>query len=140
MIDRRKLVNSALIASAAVVTSAASTEAAAQQSGNDVVRVANAIDDFRRLIENELDPTRGMVAQIRVQQRTYLRANQKYPDFIDIGPFVWEQVYDWHIRFQQPVMVTRMNDGRYGMAFQLTTLVLRPEQPDSYISLPYDLR
>ena len=140
MIHRRKLVNSALFASAAVVTSAASTEAAAQQSGADVIRVANAIDDFRKLIENELDPTRGVVAQIRTQQRNYLKANQKYPDFIDIGPFVWEQVYDWHIRFQQPVMVTRMNDGRYGIAFQLTTLVLRPEQPDSYISLPYDLR
>ena len=140
MIDRRKLVNSALVAGAAVVSSAASTEAAAQQSGNDVVRVANAIDDFRKLIEDQLDPTRGVVAQLRVQQRAYLKANQKYPDFIDIGPYVWEQVYDWHIRFQQPVMVTRMNDGRYGMAFQLTTLVLRPEQPDSYISLPYDLR
>ena len=140
MINRRKLVNGALVAGAATLAGVASADAAAQQSGLDDTRTAHAIDEFRKLIDDELDPSRGVVAQVRSQQRTFIRANQKFPDFIDVGLGVWERVHDWHIRYRQPLTVTRMSDGHYGMAFMFTTLILRPEQTDSYISYAYDLR
>jgi hypothetical protein len=140
VIDRRKLVNGVLVAGAATLAGAASTGAAPQHTGFDDTRMARAIDDLRKLFDDELDPAHGVVSQIRAQQRTFIRANQKFPDFIDVGLGIWEQAHDWHIRYRQPLMVTRMSDGRYGMAFMFTTLVLRPEQTDSYISYAYDLR
>jgi hypothetical protein len=140
MINRRKLVNGALVAGAATLAGAASTGAADQQTGMDDTRMARAVDDLRKLMEDELDPSRGVVAQIRAQQRTFILANQKFPDFIDVGLGVWERAHDWHIKYRQPLTVTRMSDGRYGMAFMFTTLVLRPEQTNSYVSYAYDLR
>ena len=67
------------------------------------------------------------LAHIREQQRVFLRANQKFPDFIEIGINVWESVYDWHVRHQQPLSISRNAEGRYTMMVALTTLVLRPD-------------
>jgi hypothetical protein len=38
------------------------------------------------------------------------------------------------------VELSRGNDGRYGMAFGVTTLLLMPEQVGAYISWGYDSR
>ena len=57
-----------------------------------------------------------------------MRSTQKYPDFIEIGIDVWDNIYDWHVVHQQPVNMTRTSDGRYAMVFMFTTLLLRPDQ------------
>jgi hypothetical protein len=64
---------------------------------------------------------------------------QKYPDFIEVGIDVWDSVHDWHVRFQQPLNVTRVADGRYAMSFSFTTLILRPEMAGDYVGPPFDL-
>jgi hypothetical protein len=51
---------------------------------------------------------------------------------------VWEALYDWHVRYQQPLNVQRTADGRYVMAFMFTTLILRPDQAPDYIGPPFD--
>ena len=108
-----------------------------QQPDNEAVSAA--IDDLRQTIDRaqQVSPE---LARIRDQQRVYLRANQKFPDFIEIGIAVWEGVYDWHVRHHLPVNITRTPEGRYAMAVMLTTLVLRPEQPETFIGVGYDLR
>ena len=53
---------------------------------------------------------------------------------------VWDAVYDWSVRYQQPINILRRDDGRYTMTFMFTTLVLRPDQPDDYVSFGYDAR
>src|SRR6266850_215391 len=78
----------------------------------------------------------GLVAQ----QRTYLKANQKFPDYMDVGIDVWERMHDWHVRTRQPLNIIRTNDGRYGMVFGVTTLMLLPQQVGGYISWGYDNR
>jgi len=78
------------------------------------------------------------VSAIRTQQKVFLKSSGKFPDFIDIGIDVWEQVYDWHVRYQQPLTITRMGDGRYGMAFAQTTLVLRPDTTGNFVGFAYD--
>ena len=47
-------------------------------------------------------------------------------------------LYDWHVKYQQPLNVTRQPDGRYLMQFMFSTLLLRPEQDSGYIGYPYD--
>src|SRR2546430_8962823 len=50
-----------------------------------------------------------------------LKANQKFPDYMDVGIDVWEHMHDWHVRTRQPLTIVRTNDGRYGMLFGVTT-------------------
>ena len=78
------------------------------------------------------------IEQIRGQQRFFIKANNKYPDYIDVGIGPWEDVYDWHVRFAQPLNITRTPDGRYAMMFMFTNIVLRPEMLANYIGLGYD--
>ena len=100
------------------------------------LKVADAIDKLRQLIEHQHESAE--VSQIRSQQRTFLKANQKFPDFIDVGIDVWERMEDWHVKTRQPLTIVRTNDGRYGMTFLTTTLVLQPQQVGTYISWGYD--
>jgi hypothetical protein len=80
------------------------------------------------------------IAPLRRQQIDYLKATNKFPDFIDVGVDVWLAVHDWHIRLQQPLVLGRDGNGRYTMSLQFTTLVLRPDVTSNFISTPYDAR
>ena len=41
------------------------------------------------------------------QQLSYLKANGKFLDFIDVGSDVWYAVHDWHVRLQQQLVFGR---------------------------------
>lgn len=79
----------------------------------------------------------GPVGEIRRQFGVFLKANQKYPDFCEIGPGVFTDLYDWHVRYQQPIELSRV-DGRTAIRFMFTWMILRPEQADNYVGIPFD--
>jgi hypothetical protein len=67
--------------------------------------VAKAIQDLREEIKRqdgfwELGPLRDPI-------KAFLRTTGKFPDFLEVGIDVWQQVYDWHVRYQQPLMLGR---------------------------------
>jgi hypothetical protein len=65
----------------------------------------------------------------------------KFPDYIDVGIDVWQQVYDWHVRYRQPLNIGRNAEGRYTIVLMTTTVVMRADlNAGSYIGLPYDSR
>lgn len=134
MIERRNLVGAGLAAGIASLV-APGEEAAAQSDG---VEVSRAVNELRRVIEANYTSPWTRIAQIREQQRIWMRTTQKFPDFIEIGLSVWEGLYDWHVRFQQPINMTRMPDGRYAMSFMFTTLILRPELDANYVGPAFD--
>ena len=101
--------------------------------------VSEAIVDLKESIDKGLLVSPEL-ARIREQQRLFLRANQKFPDYIEIGIAVWESVCDWHVRHLLPIQVTRTLDGRYAMTVMLTNLVLRPEQNETFVGFGFDLR
>jgi hypothetical protein len=136
MMERRNLVGGGLLASAAALLTASPT-ASAQRNDDD--GVAAAIADLQKTVERGLAVSPELT-RIREQQRTFLKANQKFPDFIEIGIGVWENLYDWHVRHQQPLDVNRTGDGRYVMTVMFTTLVLRPEQDSTYVGFGFDAR
>jgi hypothetical protein len=80
------------------------------------------------------------IAPVRDQLRTFVRLNGKFPDFIEVGTDVWQQVYDWHVRFQQPIAVGRSADGRYTITLTTTAVVMRTDSVPSYVGTPYDAR
>jgi hypothetical protein len=130
MVDRRGLVRGGLVAGVASMVGAEA--AAAQDAG-----IINAIDQVRVLLERQFDAGPA-VAQVRAQQRQWMRSSQKFPDFIEIGIGIWEALHDWHVRFQQPLNVSRAADGRYVMAFHFTTLILRTDVDPGYVGPAFD--
>ena len=144
--ERRAIVGGSLLAglstlmSPAAVAAGASAEAAA--AAGDLEAVSDSIDQLRRTVERQFasvytDKWQG-VARIRQQQHTWMRSTQKYPDFIEVGLDVWDNIYDWHVVHQQPVNMTRTADGRYSMVFMFTTLLLRPDQAPDFVGFAFD--
>lgn len=133
--ERRNVVGGALAAGFGALMTP--VPAAAAQDGDDAL-VAGAVNEVRNAIDRLHVGAWGRVNQVREQQRIWLRANHRYPDFIEIGVGVWESLYDWHVRYQQPLNVQRTADGRYVMAFMFTTLILRPDQAPDYLGPPFD--
>lgn len=136
--DRRHLVSGGLAAGMAAALGAAPARAA-QRQGDDDARTAAAVDQLRDVIDRAFRVSPEL-SRIREQQRVFLKANHKFPDFIEIGIAVWEAVWDWHVRHQRPVDVLRTAEGRYTMKVMETTLVLRAEQADNYVGFGFDAR
>jgi len=138
MLDRRSVINGSLFAGLAAFTPAPQARTTSSSTADEAV-VAKAVEDLNGTIEKLLDVSPEL-ARIREQQRIFLRANQKFPDFIEIGIGVWESVYDWHVRHQQPLAMSQNAEGRYTMTVALTTLVLRPEVDANYVGNGLDAR
>jgi len=134
--DRRHLVSGGLAAGVAAAFAPAPAGAAQQA---DDLRTAAAVDQLRQSVERQFQVSPEL-ARIREQQRTFLRANHKFPDFIEVGITVWESVLDWHVRHQRPLEVMRTAEGRYALHVMETTLVLRPEQTENYVGFGFDAR
>jgi hypothetical protein len=110
----------------------------AQRAGTDEGsdRIAASIDRLRDELRNER--VFSEIAAIREAQKTFLRVNLKFPDYIDVGTDIWFAVYDWHVRWQQPLTLGRDPLNRYTIVINQTAVVLRPDSVPSFISLPYD--
>jgi hypothetical protein len=139
--ERRAVVGGSLLAGLSTLMSPAGAEAASAAAA-DLEGVSDSIDQLRRTVERQFanvytDKWQG-VARIRQQQHTWMRSTQKYPDFIEVGLDIWDNIYDWHVMHQQPVNLTRTSDGRYSMVFMFTTLLLRPDQAPDYVGFAFD--
>ena len=138
MVQRRDLVGGGLVAGlASMMAPAAEADAAA-----DDEQSTTAINRLRETFERQFDQVyssrwRG-VSRVREQQRTWLMSTRKYPDFIEIGIDVWDNIWDWHVVYQQPLNVTRVADGRYAMSFMFTTLLLRSDQKPDFVGYAFD--
>ena len=97
-----------------------------------------ALKDIRRSIEAQQDF--HDIAPVRARIVEFLRAQMKFPDFMDVGTDPWLAVYDWHVRNVQPIALGRDGNGRHTMLFMQTMLVLRPDLVPNYIGTPYDNR
>ena len=139
MVPRRDLVGGGLMAGLATLMTPSSEAAVAP---DDDQSSAQAIDRLRETFERQFEQVysskwRG-VSRVRQQQRTWMVATRKYPDFIEIGLDVWDNVWDWHVVYQQPLNVSRVADGRYAMLFMFTTLLLRSDQNPDFVGYAFD--
>ena len=139
MIERRNLVGGGIAAGLTALVGGAEAEAAAAQSDSaGGVMVAQAVERVREAINAGYTRPWGRIQQIREQQRLWLRANHRYPEYIEVGLDVWDGLHDWHVHFQQPISMTRATDGRYMMSFMFTTFILRPDVSPDYLGPPFD--
>jgi hypothetical protein len=141
MIDRRQLLTVGGLLGALAPEGEATASGIGQISDRQASDLLSAMKNISSAI--------GLVAAqqsfdailpVRARQVDYLKANSKFPDFIDVSPDVWLAAYDWHVRLQQPLMLGRDAGGRYTLMLGFTALVLRPEVAPNFISAPYDNR
>ena len=142
MLPRRHVISGGLAAGLGGIVAANSADAAMADADDE--RVAKAVDTLRISLERQFDgrdaAIRRGIAKVRQQQREFLKAAQKYPDFLEVGIDIWEGLYDWHVRYQQPLNATRLADGRYVLAFMFTNLILRSDQAADYVGPGFDAR
>ncbi|MDP2325141.1 MAG: hypothetical protein Q8N51_14080, partial [Gammaproteobacteria bacterium] len=80
----------------------------------------------------------GRVGLVREKLELYLKTSGKFPEFCDIGTAAFFDVYEWHVKHQQQIQITRMADQRLMIQFMFTQLILRWENESTYIGIPYD--
>jgi hypothetical protein len=144
MPDRREILNQ--MAFGGVFTSMSSAARARpggaseiqSSSAEETRRVAHAVDALREELARQ--ETFWEVTEVREALQRYLRVNGKFPDYVEVGADVWQQAYDWHVRYQQPLVLGRTRDARYTVKLMETVVILRPDQPSGFIGAPYDVR
>jgi hypothetical protein len=140
MIPRRTLVGAGILGGLAGTRAGRGAEAGPsrneQTSERSVERIAEAVAGLRD--DSRLNQRFSELGPLRDAQKTFLRVNGKFPDFIEVGVDVWFTVHDWHVRWQQPLTLGRDGLGRYTIVLNQTTLILRPEVLGAYIGIPYD--
>lgn len=141
MVSRRELLSGSALGLTGLGGAATGTDQGAQEV--DLRPVLNGLRDLRdEMLRNApaLAVSREVIAQIRRAQKQHFRVNGRFPVWIEVGVDVWECVYDWHIRNQQPLTVGRDSGGRYTIAFFFSTLIGRSDVEPSYMGAPYDER
>ena len=141
MLSRRELFTAGIAGGLGSGAPASATTALEQDTTREGQReIARAIGQVEEIIRQGLQPTLsyGQVGKIRSQMEQFLRSHSKFPDYFEIGPGVFIELYDWHIKNRQQLNVTRLGDGRYTMQFMFSTMILRPDQETGYIGYPYD--
>ena len=146
MVHRRAVITGTVLGGALSALTESVEAAGPQSAAQDRLVQDRLLEEIARAVrsvrdEIERQHTFGEIAAVREQLRTFLRANGKFPDFIEVGSDVWQQVYDWHVRFQQPIALGRTAaEGRYTILLLATNIVMRPDMAPGFIGVPFDNR
>lgn len=139
--NRRIALRSGWLVGLGLLGIAAASDAGGQGSGDADAQIAAALRDLQSTVQRQTEAQNvhwRVVRQVQEQQRTFLKASHRYPEFVDVGPRAWESLLEWHVREQVPLNVARLTDGRYAMTFMFSTVLLRPELDDNYVGFGYD--
>ena len=141
MIDRRQLLTAGGLLGALAPAGEGAAYGAGQMSDRAAADVVAALQKISNAISAvAAHESFDAILPLRSRQVDYLKANGKFPDFIDVSVDVWMAVHDWHVRLQQPMTIGRDPAGRYTLMLAFTALVLRPDVAPNFISTPYDNR
>src|SRR5262245_61696727 len=146
MVKRRDLLSGGILGG--ILGGMAEDAEGGQPPPQSQARQQTVIEDFSGVVvaindlEKEIARQNSFIdiAPIREIQRNFLRTNSHMPNYIEVGAGHWFNLYDWHVRWQQPLNLTRDLLGRYTITYLGTAIVLRTEMPDQYLSAPYDER
>lgn len=143
MLSRRELITAGVAGGLSPVPAATASSSTVQQEPTregqrEIARQVGQVEDVLRQAYLSSSLSHGFVPKIRALMEQFLRANSKFPDFFEIGPSVFMDLYDWHVKNRQQLVVTRQADGRYTMQFMFSQMILRPEQDPGYVGYPFD--
>ena len=140
MISRREVVTAGVLG-----TLASGSEASQSQSDSQLTASVKSLEDklneLKLAVEQGLrgnSMSYGNVGQVKSAIQKYAKVSGKFPDWCEVGLDVFYDVYDWHVRHQQQIQITRIADQRIAIQFMFTQLILRWENAETYIGTPYD--
>jgi len=141
MMNRRDMLAAGLLGGLAP-----SREGELQNTGEVILRegfnrIDDSVDEFKASVEQGMrgnSMNYGGVGEVKREVQRYLKTSGRFPEYIDIGVSIFFDVYDWHVRNQQQIQITRLADQRMTIQFLFTQLVLRWENAENYIGQPYD--
>ena len=141
MLNRRDMLAAGLLGGLAP-----SGENEMQNSGEVILRdglsrLDTSLDEFKGTVDAGLRGNSmnvGGVGLIKNELMRYLKQSGKFPEYCDIGVAVFFDIYDWHVRNQQQIQISRVADQRMAIQFMFTQLVLRWENAENYVSQAYD--
>ncbi len=143
MLSRREVLASGMMSGAAPALAIAEPVEAQALDREEMRAIREAIRRVGAAVEELGDATAlpsGVVVKLREQMTIFLRGTGKFPDFCEVGSAIYDQMYDWHVKNTQELVVGRQPDGRYALQFMFTRLILRPESDPTFIGVPYDSR
>jgi hypothetical protein len=139
MLTRREVLAGGVVGSLAGDSVDAASEEQADRAGQrDIERAITRVDQTLDRAFNTVSLSAGFISALRKNFEGFIKSNGKFPDFCEVGLGVFYEVYDWHVRHRQPIIVTRQVDNRYTIQFMFTTLLLKHENEATYIGYPYD--
>ena len=150
MISRREVVTAGVLGTLAGSTADLSAEALMERAKVDsaqddagIIRALNQIDQELERLNGVVDSTSRVttgsyLGEIRGRFTTHLRSSGRFPEFMEIGVDPFYEVYDWHVRHQQQIQITRISDQRFAIQWMFTQLILRYEQDPKYLGIPFD--
>ena len=143
MVTRRDVVTGGALSAltAAAFAEPAPAEQDDGQTASAVRGLRGSLDSINSTLNTAFETNAvafGYVPKIREMFTTFMRANFKFPDYMEIGMDVFYDLYDWHIKHNRQMEVSRVLDNRMAIRFMFTLMVLRPEQDPKYLGIPYD--
>jgi hypothetical protein len=144
MISRREIVTGGMwgsLAAGAAVPHAEEQSADALTVQKSLGAIQSTLTSIRTTLQDGLvNPglAAGHVGRVRDALTVFLRGAGRFPEFCDIGANVFYDVYDWHIKYAQPIQLSRTADNRLAIQFMFTQLILRWENEPNFVGVPYE--
>jgi hypothetical protein len=143
MISRREIVTAGVLGTMATAGSAEGAEM--QQEVQTLKDGFKSLEDAIKGLQASVDQglrgnsmSYGNVGAVKDKIERYIKNSGKYPDYCEVGLSVYHDVYDWHVRNQQQIQITRIAEQRLAIQFMFTQLILRWENDFNFIGTPYD--
>jgi hypothetical protein len=141
MMNRRDMLAAGLLGSMAPNGAAETQDPGDVILKNGLSSIDSSIDEFKNSVDQGLrgnSMNSGGVGGVKTELARYLKISGRFPEYLDIGVLIFFDVYDWHVRHQQQIQISRMADQRMAIQFMFTQLVLRWENAETYIGQAYD--
>lgn len=143
MISRREAMGAGLLAT--LTTPAAGDATQTRENDAEAVRalkdIRGELESVSAAVEQGLvgpGVASGVIGRIRDRFTVHLKAAGKFPDFMEVGLGVFYDLYDWHVRHNQQIQITRIADQRFAIQFMFTQMIVRWEQDSGYLGIPFD--
>lgn len=142
MISRREMVTAGVLGTLAAPAAAEASSAQQEELRGVLGSIQRELGQINTALNNGLvGPAAvhgGFLADIRNKYSVHLRSTGKFPDFLEIGTDVFYAVYDWHVRHNQQIQITRISEQRFSIQWMFTQLVVRFETDSKFIGIPFD--
>ena len=141
MISRREVVTGGVLGTLATGAAEASQSQSDAQLSASVKSLEDKLNELKQSVDQGLrgnSMNYGNVGQVKNAIQKYAKVSGKFPDWCEVGLDVFYDVYDWHVRHQQQIQITRIAEQRVAIQFMFTQLILRWENVETYVGTPYD--